>query len=313
MNSVPRVVPAGNQRWREHRASYRPPREPLDPRCYAVDLVSEKDAKAFVCRHHYSCSFPASRLRVGLYRARPATRAELVGVAVFSVPMTQAVITRWTGLPPSRGVELGRLVLLDEVEGNAETWFLARAFRLLAATLPEVHAVVSFSDPMQRVAEDGHLVTPGHVGSCLQSFNGRHVGRSKSRTLVLDRGGRVVSDRALAKIRNDERGAGYAYSQLVAAGAPTIHAGESGRDYVSRALIEGPFRKVRHPGNLAYVWPSATAPRGVVNNFPAALPYRKAFNTVVTARQAACCDGNSPGSSQTIEVDTVADVARARE
>jgi hypothetical protein len=279
----PNQPPGGNQRWREHRASYRPPREPINPRRYAVDLVAENDAKRFVCTHHYSMAFPASRVRVGLYRTKPVARAELVGVAVFSVPMTQAVITRWTGLPPSRGVELGRLVLLDEVEGNAETWFLARAFRLLGATLPEVHAIVSFSDPMQRVSDDGHLVTPGHAGSCLQSFNGRHVGRSKARTLVLDRGGRVVSDRALAKIRNDERGAGYAYSQLLAAGAPPIRPGESGRDYVSRALTEGPFRKVRHPGNLAYVWPSATAPRRLADTFPPPLPYRKAFNTVVAA------------------------------
>lgn len=276
-------LPAGNQRWREHRASYRPPREPIDPRRYAVDLVAENDAKRFVCTHHYSRSFPASRLRVGLYRHRPIARAELVGVAVFSVPMTQSVIPRWTGLAPSSGIELGRLVLLDEIEGNAETWFLAGAFKLLGTHLPEVQAIVSFSDPMQRVSDDGHLVTPGHVGSCLQSFNGRHVGRSKARTLVLDRGGRVVSDRALAKIRNDERGAGYAYSQLLAAGAPPIRAGESGRDYVSRALAEGPFRRVRHPGNLAYVWPSATAPHRISEAFPPALPYRKAFNTVIAA------------------------------
>lgn len=276
-------IPGGNQRWRQHRASYRPAREPIDPRRYAVDLVVESDAKRFVCSHHYSRSFPAARLRVGLYRTDPITRSELVGVAVFSVPMTQAVITRWTGLPPHLGVELGRLVLLDEVEGNAETWFLARAFKLLGANLPDVQAIVSFSDPMQRMSEDGHLVTPGHVGSCLQSFNGRHVGRSKARTLVLDRAGRVVSDRALAKIRNDERGAGYAYSQLLAAGAPPIRPGETGRDYVGRALLEGPFRKIRHPGNLAYVWPSATAARRIIEGFPPGLVYRKAHDTIVFA------------------------------
>jgi hypothetical protein len=254
--------PSGNQRWRERRACYRPPREPLDPRRYAVELVGERDAKLFVTAHHYSQSFPASRLRVGLYRNYPAAKAELVGVAVFSVPMTQSVIPRWTGLEPARGVELGRLVLLDEVEGNGESWFLARAFRLLGEHLPQVQAIVSFSDPMQRRSEDGHLVTPGHVGTCLQSVNGRHVGRSKARNLVLDRAGRVVSDRALAKIRNDEKGSGYAYNQLLVAGAPPIRAGESGRDYVTRALTEGPFRKVKHPGNLTYVWPSATAGRG---------------------------------------------------
>lgn len=81
----------------------------------------------------------------------------------------------------------------------------------------------------------------------------------------------------------DERGAGYAYSQLVAAGVPAVLPGESGRDYVARALIEGPFRRVRHPGNLAYVWPSATGPRRVADTFPPALPYRKAFDTLIAA------------------------------
>ena len=33
-----------------------------------------------------------------------------------------------SGLAPARGVELGRLVLLDEVEGNGESWFLESGF-----------------------------------------------------------------------------------------------------------------------------------------------------------------------------------------
>ena len=52
MNRAASVVAAGNQRWRQHRASYRPAREPIDPRRYCVDLVAESDAKRFVCNHH---------------------------------------------------------------------------------------------------------------------------------------------------------------------------------------------------------------------------------------------------------------------
>jgi hypothetical protein len=36
---------------------------------------------------------------------------------------------------PEHGVELGRFVLLDEEPANAETWFLARAFKVLRAAL----------------------------------------------------------------------------------------------------------------------------------------------------------------------------------
>lgn len=43
MMGLASVVAAGNQRWRQHRTSYRPPREPIDPRRYAVDSVAEAD------------------------------------------------------------------------------------------------------------------------------------------------------------------------------------------------------------------------------------------------------------------------------
>ena len=82
---------------------------------------------------------------------------------------------------------------------------------------------------------------PGHVGTCYQSTGARHVGRSRPRTLLFDTEGRVVSERALTKLRNDETGAKYAYAQLTAAGAPRRRMGESARDYVDRATKEGPL------------------------------------------------------------------------
>jgi hypothetical protein len=277
------MLKADNQRWRERRESYRPAAEPIDPRRYGVDLIAERDAKDFVIRHHYSASYPAARLRVGLFRAGlfGSVKSELVGVAVFSVPMQGAVISHWTGQAPESGVELGRLVLRDEVEGNGESWFLARAFRLLASELPAVKAVVSFSDPLRRYAADGGLVTPGHVGTVYQALNGRHVGRSKARYLLVDPAGRVVSERALSKLRNDEKGAAYAYEQLQASGAPVRRIGEEGPEYVARVLRYGPFRRVKHPGNLAYVWPTLTAGRDVVRGFLPALPFPKARDVVV--------------------------------
>lgn len=242
------------QRWRERRDSYRPAGEPIDPGRYGVELLEERPAKAFVCAHHYSGSYPAARLRVGLYRAAGAARrAELVGVAVFSVPAQPRVIPRY--LPGSAaGVELGRFVLLDDVPANGETWFLARAFRALHAALPEVAGVVSYSDPVRRAAADGLVVTPGHVGTIYQAFNGTYLGRSRGETLVLDPRGRALSRRALSKIRLEERGAGYAYEQLLAAGAPARRPLEDGAEYVERALAEGPFRRLKHPGNHVYAW-----------------------------------------------------------
>lgn len=121
------------QRWREHRATYRPAGEPIDPTRYGIELIDDDTTAAgFVVRHHYSGNFPAARLRVGLYRQRRWVRPELVGVAVFSVSGQQAVVPHYMpGLVAAQGVELGRFILLDDVEANGETWFLARAFAVL--------------------------------------------------------------------------------------------------------------------------------------------------------------------------------------
>ena len=71
------------QRWRERKDSYRHLGDNFDPASYAVDGVSKGEARAFVEAHHYSGSFPAARLSVGLYRAWGVLRC-LVGVAVLS-------------------------------------------------------------------------------------------------------------------------------------------------------------------------------------------------------------------------------------
>lgn len=259
------------QRWRERKARYRHLGDHFDPRRFAVTPLDEASARAFVVRHHYSGSYPAARYRVGLYH-RGAFQAErLVGVAVFSVPMNQRVVPLYTDCSPQAGAELGRFVLLDECPGNSETWFLARAFRLLRQGRPEIAAVVSYCDPVPRRAVDGALVMPGHIGTIYQAAGARYHGRAKARRLIVDAHGHVVSARMLSKIRNEESGQAYALRALVAAGAPARHAGEAPRDYVERALRSGAFRAVRHPGNHVYSWrldrrgprPAQAYPRGI--------------------------------------------------
>lgn len=255
------------QRWRDRRDHLRAPIDRFDPRAHAVDVIEPRPARAFVEQHHYSGTFPAARLTVGLHR-----RGRLAGVAVFSVPQVQASIPARAGVAPNEGVELGRFVLLDEVEANGETWFLRRAFAALRAELADVRAVVSYSDPHRRETADGRMVMPGHVGTIYQAFNGRYVGRTRARTLHLGPDGREIPPRALSKLRNGEEGAAYAYARLLAAGAPHRHPLEDAHAYVARALKEGPFRRARHPGNHAYVWPLEPAVRSLL---PAAQPYPK--------------------------------------
>src|SRR5262245_32834628 len=140
------------QRWREQRDSYRPAGELIQTDQYEVaEIADDRTAKAFVLDHHYSGCYPSARFRFGLYRGQ-----DLVGVAVFSHPCSDKVLTSVFPMLPARdAVELGRFVLLDQVPGNGETWFLARAFELLRG---RIGGVVSFSDPMPRALADGRVV-----------------------------------------------------------------------------------------------------------------------------------------------------------
>ncbi len=241
------------QRWRDGQTSFSPDdgTQVTDLRRYEVSVIAgDREPRSFVERHHYSRSYPAARLRVGLY-----FRTELVGVAVFSHPPSERVLAR---LPCERlaGVELGRLVLLDGVPGNSESWFLAQCFRHLRGA--GIEALISHSDPMPRAALDGSVILPGHVGTVYQATNAVYAGRTKATLLALLPDGTVFSARSMSKIRKQECGWRYCVDQLVAAGASP----PATSDLLSQAeltawmwrAIGSTCRRVRHGGNHRYVW-----------------------------------------------------------
>lgn len=247
----------GNQRWLFRVDSYRPPAETIKTQDYEVAPIEDDNtAKDFVIAHHYSGSYPAARFRFGLYRG-----ATLEGVAVFSHPCRDAVLTNVFPGRALDAVELGRFVLLDSVKGNGETWFLGRCFELLRKQ--ELRGVVSFSDPFPRNAACGRVVFPGHVGTIYQAHNAFYLGRGTQRTLRLLPNGLVFSDRAISKIRSGERGWLHSAATLVEHGATAPTCLRSGtadpdelRDWLPRAL-DAVTRPMRHPGNHKYAWPLA--------------------------------------------------------
>jgi len=257
------MITTHTQRWRAHRDSYRPAGEPLRTADYEVaPIASDTVAKAFVLEHHYSGCYPAARYRFGLYR-----QATLVGVAVFSQPMSAGVLRELPG-DPRDSVELGRFVLLDDVAANGETWFLARCFEQLR---PHVVGVVSFSDPEPRQDGTGAVIFGGHVGTIYQASNAVYVGRGTARTLHTLPDGTVFSARAASKIRARDRGWRYASEQLEAFGVAPLTEGEDAALWLQRAL-ERVARKTRHAGNHKYVWALSRRDR---KHLPATLPYPK--------------------------------------
>jgi hypothetical protein len=250
------------QRWRSRVPRYRPAGETLRPSDYdVVELHADAPAKAFVLQHHYSATYPAARFRFGLLR-----HDALVGVAVFSHPCNDAVLTSVFEGRATESVELGRFVLLDDVPGNGETWFLGRCFDVLRRR--ELRGVLAFSDPQPRHDAQGRVVMPGHIGVIYQAHNGRYLGRATSRNLHLLPNGSVFSARAASKVRRLETGWQYAVEQLVNAGIPAPRDTSALRGWLSDALTR--LRPLKHPGNHRYAWPLHRR-----TQLPESLPYPK--------------------------------------
>lgn len=246
------IAPDVCQRWRERLDSYRPSSDDrFEKRAHGWDRVPRDLAREFVERHHYSASFPAEVFSVGLFRAGVDG---LAGVAVFSQPSSQEVLD---DIPGGReaGTVLGRFVLLDQVEKLGETWFLARALRLVARE--GYTGVLSDSDPAPTRREDGQIAFRGHFGLIYQAGNARYLGRSNRATRYLLPDGRFFNGRAVSKVRGRERNWRGPVETLMRFGARSPGRNpspETLRAWLARwrARI---CRTVRHPGNHRYLFP----------------------------------------------------------
>lgn len=238
-----------NQRWLDRRCGDAPG-EIFRPSIHeVVEIPDDTTARTFVERHHYSASYPAARFRFGLLE-----RSELVGVAVYSHPARDEVLTNvFPQLPVSRLVELGRFVLLDRVAANGETWFLTRCHEMLRG---RIAGVVSFSDPQPRTTLAGDLVMPGHVGRIYQALNARYLGRGRKEKLRLLPDGRVLARRSYQKIRDGVRGWFPQAEKLVTLGADPIalDADEPARRAWLATWLPRLTRELAHRGNHRYAW-----------------------------------------------------------
>ncbi|MER5608231.1 hypothetical protein AB0F93_00475 [Micromonospora tulbaghiae] len=215
-------------------------------RRYDVVPLSHAAAHDFVTQHHYSRTYPAAKLRYGLVDLYNTC---LVGVAVLGVPMRDEVITNpLPALTRHTGAELSRLVLLDEVPSNGESFLLGKVFR--DAQRHGIRGVVAFSDPVPRP----RIGMPGHVGDLYRAMEAANTGRGTARTLTVLPDDTVLTDRATQKVRKGERGAGGVIRRLVALGARPPLAGQSGRAWLRQALTDVGVRRFKHPGNHRFVF-----------------------------------------------------------
>lgn len=260
------------QRWTHREPSWRHTSDGgFNPGRYDVVLIDEATARDFVLTHHYSGTWPSPKYRYGLYDG-----GDLVGVNVLGIPTGANVLTNpLPGLVPfEQSLELSRLVLLDEVPANAESWFTAEVFRR-AARYHGIRGVVAFSDPDERKVGD-RLILPGHVGTIYQALNATYTGRATPRSQWMLRDGSMFSPRARAKITGGERGAAGAVAQLVRRGADPLDPDQDPRAWIRQALRQVGAVPVRHQGVHRYVFKLGTPAirRRVLVGMPA-LPYPK--------------------------------------
>lgn len=272
------VSPASDtcQRWANQKHTWvRRSEGGFDSRRYDVTPINETDAKTFITTHHYSGTYPAASKRYGLYDT--TLDRLLVGVAVFSIPAQAKVLTNVFDLEPyTESLELGRFCLLSgdttAPPSNAESWFLARCYEHLADD--GIRGIVSFADPVPRVV-DGQLLFPGHIGLIYQASNAIYTGRGTARTLTVLPDGTSLSDRALQKVRAQERGHEYVERRLIAMGATAPKAGFEPTLWLTEALNAARAVRIRHAGNLRYAMVTNKRDRRHLKPRPAPQPYPK--------------------------------------
>jgi hypothetical protein len=181
MASLERVG-AGNvsQRWKNGISSFVSNDERISkfkPDDYEVRKGTKATAISFSDEHHYLGGVGQWTCGAFLCHKRSG---KLVGIATFSNVARNA---KYGGLGGHEMASLSRLVLLTEVPGNAETWFLSRAMRIVQQvyqgpdrpTPSVLKLLVSHSDPVPRIGLDGKALMPGHIGNIYQSANATYL------------------------------------------------------------------------------------------------------------------------------------------
>lgn len=114
------------------------PSAPLafDAAVYTVAQVDKPTAEALVVRHHYLHRKPSNAYSFGLFRD-----GDVVGAVVFGVPASRHLQQSVCPSDPDVVLELNRLWCDDSCPRNTESFFVARALRMLPPRL-----IVSYAD-----------------------------------------------------------------------------------------------------------------------------------------------------------------------
>lgn len=143
---------------------------------FKVKKIKSSVGKDFIRKHHYTRSCHNGPMCYGLFR-----EDDLIGVIAFATPISENVRASVYGPDRKNEVtELHRLIILDGTKTNAESWFIAKALKLLKKDRPNYSAVVSFADETQ-----------GHVGTIYKATNALYQGTTAKAWFFRDQENRL--------------------------------------------------------------------------------------------------------------------------
>ena len=137
----------------------------------SVRKISKSVAKELIVKNHYSHLWTKVSYAIGLYVEDDShsffeSTDKLIGVACYGDPigrLTGQSITEM--LDRTEVLELVRLFVFDDYGSNIESWFLGQSFQWLKDNVPEIKALISYSDPKE-----------GHAGTIYQATNWLYQG-----------------------------------------------------------------------------------------------------------------------------------------
>jgi hypothetical protein len=141
-----------------------------------VRPIGLETAEFFVTKHHYSHRpSSATKFSFGLYLTSQTSNffddsESLVGVMTYGQPVGNLAVRSIGGVTNDEVLELTRLVLLDEVGKNAESYFIGQSFKWLKQLAPTIKILISYADP-----------EAGHGGIIYRATNWLYQGRGQNK------------------------------------------------------------------------------------------------------------------------------------
>lgn len=122
---------------------------------FSVRPAKRGEFEWLLLEHHYAKRVPSVSHSFVMVQGE-----QVVGVVTFGAPASRHIQIGACPSDPASVIELNRLCVLDSAPTNSESWFLAKALRLLPP-----YIVVSYADTVQ-----------GHMGYVYRAANFRYAG-----------------------------------------------------------------------------------------------------------------------------------------